>query len=46
MYSEIWFTSPGIKHPCFLVSGLAEATAERIVEALNQEFPECNFWEE
>lgn len=46
MYYEIWFRKPGVKHPCFLVAGLGESTAERIVEALNEEFPECNFWEE
>jgi hypothetical protein len=46
LYSEIWFTKPGVALPCFLINGLGSVTAERLVEALNEEFPDCNFWEE
>lgn len=30
----------------FLISGLDEITANRLTEALNDEFPDCFFWKE
>ena len=46
LYSEVWFKKPGFKHPCFLIGGISGTLAERLIESLNEEFPECNFWEE
>jgi len=47
MYSDIWFTKP--EHgdmQLLLIAGLSDTMAEDIVNALNEEFPECKFWME
>lgn len=47
MYTNVWFTKP--EHgdmELLLISGLSSTTADRLVEALSEEFTGCKFWVE
>ena len=44
---DVWFTKPQFGDAkLFLIAGLSEKQATHLTDALNMEFPDCNFWAE